>query len=57
MSEQEKIDLFNRIGQGIRKAQRKMVERKATLGQTIIIADENGNPVEISAQEAKHLYS
>lgn len=33
MSEQERIDLFNAIGQGILKAQRKLFERKAKLGE------------------------
>lgn len=56
MSEEEKIELFERIGQGIRKAQRQMVERKAALGQNIIIADGEGQPIEIPAKEALGLY-
>lgn len=51
MSEQEEINLFNRIKEGISKARRQMLERKAKLGETVIIADANGMPIEISAKE------
>lgn len=57
MSEQEEIRLFDRIIESISDAQRKMVERKAKLGETIIIADANGKPIEIAASEALKLYS
>jgi len=52
MSEQERIDLFNAIGQGILKAQRKLFERKAKLGEEVVFADEDGNPIRISGEEA-----
>lgn len=52
MSEQETIILFERIGEGIREAQRRLFERKAKLGETIITADAQGQPCEISAEEA-----
>lgn len=57
MSEQEEIRLYNRIKESISKAQRKMVERKAKLGETVVIADADGNPIEIAASEALKLYS
>ncbi|MDE7386976.1 MAG: hypothetical protein K2N28_07535 [Muribaculaceae bacterium] len=57
MSEQEEIRLFERIRESISEAQRKMVERKAKLGETIIIADANGRPIEIAASEALNLYT
>ncbi len=57
MSEQEKITLFKRIRDNIGEAQRRMVERKAKLGETIIIADSNGKPIEIPAAEALKLYT
>ena len=57
MSEQEEIRLFERIRESISEAQRKMVERKAKLGETIIIADANGSPIEIAASEALNLYA
>ena len=57
MSEQEEIRLFTRIRESISEAQRKMVEKKAKLGETIIIADANGMPKEISASDALKLYA
>lgn len=52
MSEQESIILFSKINEGIREAQRRLFERKAKLGETIISADAQGKPCEISAEEA-----
>lgn len=57
MSEQEEIRLFDRIRDSISEAQRKMVERKARLGESIVIADADGKPMEIAASEALKLYS
>lgn len=51
MSEQEKIELFVRIRENIRQAQRKLFERKAKLGEDIVIADENGQPLVIKAED------
>lgn len=56
MSEQEEIKLFERIRESIASAQLKMVERKSKLGETVVIADKNGNPIEIPASEALKLY-
>lgn len=52
MSEQEKIELFKRIGDGIREAQRRLYERKMKLGEPVVVADSNGMPLIISAEEA-----
>lgn len=52
MSEQDKLDLSDKITEGIRKAQKKLFERKARLGETVIVADSKGQPIEISAEEA-----
>lgn len=57
MSEQEEIKLFDRIRESISEAQRKMVERKAKLGETVVIADSAGQPIEIAATEALKLYT
>lgn len=57
MSEREEIRLFERIRESISEAQRKMVERKAKLGETIVIADANGNPIEVAASDALKLYT
>lgn len=56
MSEQEEIKLFDRIRESISNAQRRMVERKAKLGETVVIANADGKPLEISAEAALRLY-
>lgn len=52
MSEQEEIKLFSRISEGIQTAQRRLFERKAKLGEPVIVADADGQPVRISAEDA-----
>ena len=56
MSEKEEIKLFERIRESISNAKKKMIERKAKLGESVVIADADGNPIEISAEEALKLY-
>lgn len=51
MSEQEEIKLFERIRENIQQAQKKLFERKAKLGETVVIADENGKPVTVKAED------
>lgn len=51
MSEQDKITC-RRIREGIEKAQRQMLERKAKLGESVVYADAHGKPYTISAEEA-----
>lgn len=51
MSEQDKINLSDMITEGIREAQRKLYERKAKLGESVVIADENGQPIIVPASE------
>ena len=51
MSEQEEIKLFKRIRENIQQAQRELFERKAKLGESIVIADDNGQPVIIKAED------
>lgn len=52
MSEQDKIKLADRITAGIIEAQRRLYERKAKLGESVVIADANGQPIIIPAEEA-----
>ncbi len=52
MSDEERAILFKRIGEGILEAQRRMFERKAKLGEDVIVADSEGKPIKISAAEA-----
>lgn len=51
MSEQEEIKLFERIRENIQQAQEKLFERKAKLGESVVIADENGQPITVSAED------
>lgn len=51
MSDQDKINLSDRITEGIRKAQRELFKRKAKLGESIVIADDNGQPVIVKAED------
>ena len=51
MSEQDKINLSDRITEGIIKAQKALFDRKAKLGESIVIADENGQPITIKAED------
>lgn len=57
MSEQEEIILFERIRESIAGAQKKMLERKIKLNEPVIVADSNGMPMEISAEQAMLLFN
>ncbi len=52
MSEQERIDMYKRLGEAMKRSTQAMLDRKKKLGETVIIADPNGMPLEISAEEA-----
>lgn len=52
MSDQDKIKFSDEITAGIRKAQRSLFERKAKLGEDVVLADANGCPVIIPASVA-----
>ena len=51
MSEYEEMMLFEKISEGIKEAQRRLFERKAKLGENVIIADAEGYPIEIPAAD------
>lgn len=51
MSDQDKINLSDKITEGIREAQINLFERKAKLGESIVIADENGRPITVKAED------
>lgn len=51
MSSEEKIMLFENLEQGIILARKKMLERKAKLGEYVVIADADGMPVSVPASE------
>ena len=52
MSEQEKINLYKRLGEAMKRSTKAMLERKAKLGESVVIADSEGNPISVSATEA-----
>lgn len=52
MTDHKVRELNKRISAGILEAQRRLFERKAKLGETVISADANGMPIEIPAAEA-----
>ena len=47
MSEHEEMILFEKIGEGIREAQHRLFERKAKLGENVMRANADGQPIEI----------
>lgn len=57
MSEKKEIKLFERIRENIACCQKAMIERKAKLGETVVIADAEGKPIEVSAEEALRIYN
>ncbi|MBD5234623.1 MAG: hypothetical protein HDS65_10690 [Bacteroidales bacterium] len=52
MSEQEKLELKEKILQGLKQSYENLLRRKAALGQDMVFADENGQPRIVSAREA-----
>lgn len=51
MSEQEEIKLFAKITNGLNQSYESLLRRKAALGQDMVIADTDGQPVVVSAKE------
>lgn len=56
MSEQE-IDLYNRLKEAMRRSTKNMLERKAKLGEPVVIADSDGQPLVVSAEEALRIFN
>ena len=55
MSEKEKIELNDKLNKALKDSYHKMIDLKKKLGQTVIIADGNGQPIEVSAEEAERI--
>ena len=55
MSEKEKIELREKLDNALKESFFKMIDLKKKLGQTVIIADKNGMPIEVSAEEAERI--
>ena len=56
MSEQECIDIRERLNQALEESYKKMLRTKAALGESIITVDAQGKPLEMSAKEAWEQY-
>ena len=52
MSEQEKIDLREKICKGLKQSFENLLRRKAALGQDMVLADDNGQPRKVPAPDA-----
>ena len=52
MSEQEEINFYARIRESLRAAQQKLYERKAKLGENVVVAGADGKPCVMPAAEA-----
>ena len=55
MSEKDKIELNDKLNKALKESYHKMIDLKKKLGQTVIIADKNGMPIEVSAEEAERI--
>lgn len=51
------MNLYRRLGDAMMRSTKAMLERKAKLGETVVIADASGQPIEIAAAEALKLYT
>lgn len=51
MSTEEKLALAQKIESGIILARKRMLERKAKLGENVVIADSDGMPISVPAIE------
>ena len=53
MSEKEIIELSDKLNKALKESYYKMLDLKKKLGQTIIISDGHGNPLEVTPEEAE----
>lgn len=51
MSEQEKISLIEKIDRGLKRSYEELVRRKAALGQDMVVANTDGQPLIVPAAE------
>lgn len=52
MSKEEQLEMREILNKALKESYKKMIDLKKKLGQTVIITDNNGRPVEVSAEEA-----
>ena len=53
MSEKEIIELSDKLNKALKESYYKMLDLKKKLGQTVIISDGHGNPLEVTPEEAE----
>lgn len=51
MSEQEKLDIRTKLNEGLKKSFEALLRRKAALGQDMVIADADGQPIVVPASD------
>lgn len=56
MSEQEKLIIQNNLLRSMAQSTMRMLERKIKLGEQVVIADADGRPVTVTAEEAMKLF-
>ncbi len=56
MSEQESLDIRERLNQALEESYKKMLCSKVVLGESIVTVDAQGEPVEMLAEEAWKRY-
>ncbi|MDE6522748.1 MAG: hypothetical protein K2L17_08030 [Muribaculaceae bacterium] len=55
MSKEEQLEMREILNKALKDSYHKMIDLKKKLGQTVIIADKNGMPIEVSAEEAERI--
>ena len=55
MSKEEQLEMREILNKALKESYYKMLDLKKKLGQTVIISDGHGNPLEITHEEAKML--
>ena len=55
MSKEEQLEMREILNKALKESYHKMIDLKKKLGQTVIIADGNGKPLEVSAEEAERI--
>ncbi len=56
MSEQEKRDLKDKICNGLKQSYENLLRRKAALGQDLVFANDDGQPMIVPARDALKEY-
>ena len=55
MSKEEQLEMREILNKALKESYHKMIDLKKKLGQTVIIADKNGMPLEVSPEEAERI--